>query len=271
MRFYGLVRKSCGGLALLAAGIASGAFSGACAGDGSAGSGDDGGAASLSDDGSSVLDASSGDDTVTGDDTGNAVATDDSSTTLPEASSGDDSSAAPDTGAPPDAGDVVVDSGPSCPTCLLKVEYQNTVTATSTNEIKPHLEILNTGTSPQALSELTVRYWFTADATSTFDWNADYTQLTGLSANMMVSFPAMATAVTGADHYMEVAFTAAAGSIPANGSTGEIQLRFHRTGYASPNFDQSNDYSFAAQAAYADAMKIGLYRSGTLVWGVEPK
>jgi hypothetical protein len=78
----------------------------------------------------------------------------------------------------------------------------------------------------------------------------------------------MSTAKSGADHYVEIGFAAAAGSLAA-GETVELQLRFAKNDWS--NYTQSNDYSFNSSAStYTDASKILLYISGQLNIGTEP-
>jgi hypothetical protein len=170
-----------------------------------------------------------------------------------------------------DAG--VVDAPPdvaSCPTCPLVVEYMTTVTTATAKDISPHLNLLNNGTSAQDLTVVTVRYWYTADGSTSQAFSCDYAApAVGNCANVTATFVQMPQAKTNADHYMEVSFTG--GSIPAGASTGDIQIRFHDTNYAV-TFTQTNDYSFdATKTAYAQWSNITLYRSGTLVWGTEPQ
>jgi cellulose 1,4-beta-cellobiosidase len=156
-----------------------------------------------------------------------------------------------------------------CDTCPLVVEYMTPTTSAMSQEIKPHLDIYNNGTSPQDLSVLTVRYWYTADGSQSQAYNCDYTALTAGCPSVNATFTAMATPTSTADHYMEVSFTS--GSIDAGGHTGEIQTRFHDTNYAV-TFTQTNDWSFdMTEASYVQWQNVTLYRSGKLVWGTEPK
>jgi len=74
---------------------------------------------------------------------------------------------------------------------------------------------------------------------------------------------------TGADHYLEIAFTAAAGTLAAGTSSGLVQTAFHFDNF--PAFDYTNDYSFnPATATLVDWSKVTLYDNGALVWGTEP-
>jgi cellulose 1,4-beta-cellobiosidase len=156
--------------------------------------------------------------------------------------------------------------GESCPTCTIELQYMTTTTADMTQDIRPHFEIDNSGPSSQSLTELTVRYYFTADGSQQQTYVCDYAQI-GCDL-IQGSFVAISPATTNADHYLELSFTG--GTIPAGGDTGEIQVRFHDSNYQGM-FTQTNDYSFGATATqYADWNRVTVYREGTLVWGVEP-
>jgi cellulose binding protein with CBM3 domain len=199
-------------------------------------------------------------------DSGEAVDPTDSAATTPpaeaaapaqaEASEGGTETPEPEAAAPE----------PSCTTCPLVVQYMTPTTTATTQEIRPHFEIMNNGTSSQDLSALTLRYWYTADGSTSQAFDCDYA-LVGCSL-VQATFVAMTTPTATADHYMEVSFTG--GSVMAASGSGEIQTRFHDTNYAV-TFTQTNDYSFnGSDAAYAQWSQVTLYRGGTLVWGVEP-
>jgi len=182
---------------------------------------------------------------------------------------GTDVSTVSDATIPPDASSV--DAPPDvtqCATCPLVVEYTTPTTTPSSQEIRPHLDILNNGASPQDLASLTVRYWYTSDGSASQAYACDYAALSGGCSALSAQFVAMPQAKTNADHYMEVSFSS--GTIAPGGQTGDLQLRFHDTNYAV-TFTQTNDWSFdASKTAYAAWTNVTLYRSGALVWGAEP-
>jgi len=81
------------------------------------------------------------------------------------------------------------------------------------------------------------------------------------------------TAVTrqGADTFLQIGFTAAAGTLTSALPT-VVDARFHSQ---NPDFgityNQSGDYSFdATKTAFADWTHVTVYRQGTLIWGIEP-
>jgi hypothetical protein len=166
-------------------------------------------------------------------------------------------------------GTVVSDAPPdvaTCNSCPLVVEYATTTTSSTTQDIRPHVDIYNNGMSPENLAALTVRYWFTADGSTSQAFACDYAMIG--CGSVQATFVTMAMPKNEADHYMELSFTG--GSIAAGDHTGEIQARFHDTNY-QVTFTQTNDYSFdPTKTMYAPWANITLYRNGTLVWGTEP-
>jgi hypothetical protein len=179
-----------------------------------------------------------------------------------------------ETGAPDEGGttEASVEDSPvvvTCTNCPLQAQYLAGSTTDPTQNLSPYFQILNNGVTAQDLTEVTLRYWYTEDASTSQIMACDYTALPGSCASITGTAVAMATPTPTADHYMELAFSS--GSIPGEGGlTGPIQTRIHDTNYAA-TMTQANDYSFnAADITYTTSMTVTLYRAGTLVWGVEP-
>jgi cellulose 1,4-beta-cellobiosidase len=148
--------------------------------------------------------------------------------------------------------------GTSTPSGDLVVQYRAADTNATDNQIKPNFNIKNTGTSPVNLSELKLRYYFSQDGGPSMNSWIDWAQIGG--SNIERTFT---------DSYVELSFTAGAGSIAANGQSGDIQLRMSKNDWS--NFNEANDYSFdATKTSYTNWDKVTLYQNGTLVWGVEP-
>lgn len=152
----------------------------------------------------------------------------------------------------------------------LAVQYQvgeNGSGSATNSDIKPVLALVNTGTTAVPLSELTVRYWYTTDTTQPQTYACDWAVVD--CANLTHQFVALTTPRDGADHYLELGFTSAAGTLPGGGSSGAIQSRITNADF-SP-YDETDDYSFdPTKTNLADWTHVTLYRNGVLVWGTEP-
>jgi lysophospholipase L1-like esterase len=155
----------------------------------------------------------------------------------------------------------------------VKVQMFNSNTAATTNSISPKIKLTNQTSAAISLSTVTIRYYYTGDGEKAQSYWCDYAAITSpgsttITSNVTGKFVKMGTAVTGADYYLEIGFTSAAGSLAAGG-TVEIQSRFAKTDWT--NYTQTNDYSFNPSATnYADTTKVTAYTSGTLQWGTEP-
>jgi len=116
---------------------------------------------------------------------------------------------------------------------------------------------------------LKIRYWYTREGTQGQTFNCDFSAITGACSNVTGLFVQVNPARSGADFYVEIGFTAAAGSIAAGGQSGEIQIRFNKTDWS--NYTETGDYSFdPTKLSFADWTRVTLYRNGVLIWGVEP-
>lgn len=140
----------------------------------------------------------------------------------------------------------------------LVLQYRTGDTNATDSQLKPNFNIKNIGNTPVSLSDLTIRYYFTKEGTADMDSAIDWAQVG--SENIQRTFT---------DSYVELSFTAAAGSIQPGGQSGDIQLRMYKTDWS--NFDETNDYSYdSTKTSYQDWEKVTLYKDGILVWGIEP-
>lgn len=164
-------------------------------------------------------------------------------------------------------GSAEVSAIPAAPVSSVKARYKAATTSASSNQLRPHLALVNGGTTPIPLTELKVRYWYTADGTQAQQFNIDWAAIGG--SKITGTFVRLAAARPGADAYVELGFTAAAGSLAAGASTGEIQARVNKSDWS--NYTQTGDHSFdPTKTAYADWSKVTVYRNGVLIWGTEP-
>ena len=159
----------------------------------------------------------------------------------------------------------------------VRVQY-NTAGATAATSTSPHpsFELINLGPAPTAtinLSDLTIRYWFTKDGATSETAIVDFAS-NSANAQIQTFMTTSFTAVTrqGADTFLQLGFTAAAGTLTGNGGTAVINSRFNSLNPAfGITYTQTGDYSFdATKTAFADWTHVTLYRQGTLIWGIEP-
>ncbi|MBN2444217.1 MAG: hypothetical protein JXJ04_22830 [Spirochaetales bacterium] len=126
------------------------------------------------------------------------------------------------------------------------------------NYITPCLKIINKTSKSVALSELTIRYYYSKEGTSPE------------SFHVKDRYPGR-NRVTGTfyEGYLEIGFTSGAGSITPFGHSREIRLMFHKDDWS--HYNEANDYSYKFHLTrYSDNDTITLYKNGILVWGREP-
>src|SRR5262249_15606395 len=80
----------------------------------------------------------------------------------------------------------------------LRLQYRAADTNATDNQMKPHFNMVNPGTTAIPLSELTIRYWYTNDSNQPQIYNCDFASR-GCS-NISASFVTI-PAVTGANTY----------------------------------------------------------------------
>jgi len=148
----------------------------------------------------------------------------------------------------------------------VKVQMFNGSNAAVTNGIAPRFKIVNTGTESINLSDIKLRYYYTIDGEKAQNFWCDWSSAG--TANVTGTFVKLTTAKTGADNYLEIGFTNAAGTLAA-GASVDVQARFSKSDWT--NYTQTGDYSFQDSGSdYTDWNKVTGYVAGSLVWGIEP-
>ncbi|MER8219180.1 cellulose binding domain-containing protein [Streptomyces sp. NPDC094143] len=148
----------------------------------------------------------------------------------------------------------------------LKVRYRTDTPATAA-AAKPSLEVFNDTGKPLPLSDVTLRYWFTADGSASYAYNC-VNAVFGCS-NVAGRIVAMDKPTDTADHYLELRFTEGAGDLGAGANSKGIDVQLFRTDHKK--LKQSDDRSFDAEkTSYKEAEKVTAYKRGVLAWGEEP-
>ncbi|MGN7889819.1 Ig-like domain-containing protein [Dyadobacter sp. 22481] len=162
--------------------------------------------------------------------------------------------------AQPSSRTLVVSSG-------LKVLYKDGDNGQlNNNNIKPYLTIANESPAAIPYSELTARYWVTAENYAGISKWIDYAEIGNGKVSM--AYVALDKPRQGALGYVEYAFNASAGNLNAGANSGAIQSRFANANWE--NLAEADDYSFKSSSEYAVNNHITLYRNGKLWWGIEP-
>lgn len=160
----------------------------------------------------------------------------------------------------------VVDSSVPAPAGDLTVQAFNGNTSASTNGISPKFKVINNGDSAIQLNDVKLRYYYTIDGEKAQSFWSDWASIG--SENVTSQFVKLDAPVVGADYYLEIGFTSAAGTLNP-GQSAEIQARFSKSDWS--NYNQTDDYSFHATAnQFANHEQVTGYMNGQLVWGIEP-
>ncbi|MFE6917507.1 cellulose binding domain-containing protein, partial [Streptomyces rubiginosohelvolus] len=134
------------------------------------------------------------------------------------------------------------------------VQYRTSASGASADQSEPWLKVRNAGSTSVPLSSVKVRYYFKADSPSAAYRFACSWAVKGC-ANITGTFGTPANPTATADRYLEIGFTAGAGSLAPGADTGDMQLRFHQNSWAS--LVQADDFSFGPdRTAYGDWSKV---------------
>ncbi|MFJ8039726.1 cellulose binding domain-containing protein [Kitasatospora sp. NPDC096147] len=166
------------------------------------------------------------------------------------------------------AGSVLLTPSASAAADAVTAQYRTSASGATADQVEPWFQLTNTGSTTVPLSQLTLRYYFKSDSPSASYRFACSWAVKGC-ANVTGTFGTLANPTATADRYLEIGFTAGAGSLAPGQSTGDLQLRFYRSDWQT--ITQSDDYSFGAgQTAYATWQKVTVQRAGSVIFGTAP-
>ncbi|RZK54122.1 MAG: T9SS type A sorting domain-containing protein, partial [Hymenobacter sp.] len=135
------------------------------------------------------------------------------------------------------------------------------------NQLRPFLQLVNTGTTAVPYSGLTVRYWLTVENfMGQLVTPIDYAKL-GTSL-VSARYVQLATPRQGAFGYIEYSFAAGAGNLAAGTDSGPIYGKAYKPDYS--NFDETDDWSYQTSSSFTTNSHVTLYQNGTLIAGTEP-
>jgi len=156
-------------------------------------------------------------------------------------------------------------------TINIALKFKDADIKASTNSTHPQFRVYNNDTNNLDLSKLEIRYWYKYEGSGQgeqawVDWAGKMPQGNCISGNTHLNI------FTGSfgnnqDRYLKVTFDSGAGSIAQNEYI-EVQTRFNKSDWS--NYDQSNDWSFAAYTDWTNWDKVTVYYDGTLIWGDVP-
>ena len=143
-----------------------------------------------------------------------------------------------------------------------KVELLSAVTSGTTNSPHPQIQVVNTGSGPLNLNNVTVKYWFNCDCTTqTIQAWVDWAGLipAGSSETGNVHVSVQPTSLGGQTDYVLYSFTG--NLVLQPGQAIEIQSRFNKSDWS--NMTQGNDWSFAPNTSYVNASQMTGYMGGS--------
>lgn len=154
------------------------------------------------------------------------------------------------------------------PVSTISVQYQTGDLGQPTDgQVRPFLQLVNSGATAVPYSSLTVRYWLTVEnfmgqLVTPIDWAKLGTSF------VSARYVQLATPRQGAFGYIEYSFAAGAGNLAAGTDSGPIYGKAYKPDYT--NFDETNDWSYQTSSSFTINDHVTVYQNGTLVNGTEP-
>lgn len=156
------------------------------------------------------------------------------------------------------------DDDDDVPNGMLKVQYTNEVNDLTINHLKPVFRIFNTSSKNIPLSDIKVKYWYTAEISGYQEANPLFVSRD--QENIELKIQKLDSDC--GECYLEVGFKGSSELKP--GEFIEVRAMINHINWV--NYNQANDYSFkhSVPFKYEDHDKITAYTSGDLAWGIEP-
>ncbi|MEV6397229.1 cellulose binding domain-containing protein [Streptomyces sp. NPDC051907] len=148
----------------------------------------------------------------------------------------------------------------------LTVRYRNG--SSSTDAVaKPWVEVINSSKKTVSLSDVTVRYYFSADDDAPHGANCVQTKVGCSNVTTKVEEPSDPAAEAG--QYLQIGFGEGAGDLGPGETSQAIGLQLYRLDRKP--LKQTDDHSFDAKAThYGPSKLLTAHLRGTLVWGDAP-
>ncbi len=152
------------------------------------------------------------------------------------------------------------------PSAPLKAQFRSGDGNPQDGQIQLATQLANDGDTVVALSEMTMRYWF-SDTSDTLMFTCDYAEI-GCS-NIAANLVRLATPLENANAYLELHLSTNSGWVFPGMAGGQIYGRIHRPDWNS--LYENDDYSYNDRlSVFFDWSRLTLYQNGALVWGYEP-
>jgi hypothetical protein len=135
------------------------------------------------------------------------------------------------------------------------------------NQIRAAFKVASRTMESVRLADVTFRYWYAEIGAVAQEFVCDFALLG--KENITHEFVPVTPQRLGADLYVEIGFSDAAGTLEPFGDTGEVRVRLSRTDQQT--ITQTDDYSFdCSKVSFAEWNRVTVYEKGVLVSGIEP-
>ncbi|MFD3259540.1 RHS repeat-associated core domain-containing protein [Paenibacillus lentus] len=149
----------------------------------------------------------------------------------------------------------------------LRVEMYNQNRAEKYNTLYPWYRLHNISDAPITVSDIRIRYFFTADSKDRLMFWGDWSSIGG-NYRVNGSFTRLKQPGMNVDTVLEISFDEGAGVIEP-GASLDLHTRISKDRWIE--FTQTNDYSFNAQDTdFADWDRIAVFVGSQWVWGSMP-